>query len=175
MAISTIESNIYPINMQGVRFEQNDLSPLFLVGSNCDDNDGGRWIYVSFSTALAINSWVWVDETGAALGLLNATTPASQRPCPVGAIQFASPSGVSYGWIWNGGSGAGGVGSGIKGLVVASTAKDVPLYATGTSGVVGSSSTSHYQILGLTSCATDAGSGVAQEMFASLPLSLSGV
>lgn len=167
---------IFPKDMVGPRYEQNDLVALFPVGSSSKDNQGATWTYVSFSAAVAQYDTVWFDENFAALTVLNATTPASQRPAGIGLAQVAAPTGVSYGWVWGGGNGCGGIGTGLKANVLVSCIKDTPLYATSTAGKLDDSSTAHYQILGLTTTATEPGTGTAAiEVFAALPLALSGV
>lgn len=167
-------SGIYPL-LTSVRFEQNDLSAIFRLGSSCPDNQGGQWTYCSFAAGGSIYDAYWIDENYAAVTLLNATTPASQRPVGVGLGQVAMAA-SSYGWLWCGGQSCGGVGFGIKANVLISCVKDVPLYATGTAGKLDDGSTLHYQILGLCTTANEPGSGTAAiEVFASMPLSLTGL
>ena len=173
--ITTIESYVTPLK-QGVRFEQNDTTQQFALGEGVYDNQGGLWKYVSFSGVVAINSCCWIDETFAALKLVTGSAPASQYPVTIGFNQVAAPSGVSYGWLWTGGPGCGGVGFGIKGTVLISCVKDVPLFATSTAGALDDSSVSHYQIYGLCSTVTEPGTGTnTYEMYASDFLSISGV
>jgi len=167
---------IYPKDMVGVQYEVIDSTPRFRIGENAPDNNGGQWEYVKFTGTGALGDCYWVDESGNAVTVLNATTPASQRPVALGIAQVANTAANSYGWLWLGGFGAGGVGSGIVCNVLISCVKDVPLYCTATAGKLDDSSTSHYQVLGLCTCATEPGTGTAAiEVFASLPLSLSGI
>lgn len=162
----------FPLNLQGARFEQNDSSPLFPVGTVADDSQGGQWIYVKSTAAIAQYDLCWVDETGfVALTMLNATTPAAGRPVILGIAQVAFPTGTTYGWLWRGPGG--GVGVGLKVNALISCVKDVALYATATAGKVDDAATTNYKIGGFTLTATEPGTGTtAIECYASLPLSL---
>lgn len=167
---------IFPVMVEGARYEQNDLTAQFPVGTCSVDNQGGHWKYTSFSGAVAINSCVWIDETVAALKLVTGSVPASQQPVGIGFNQVAAPAGVSFGWVWQGGPSCGGVGFGIKGTVLISCVKDVPLFATSTAGALDDSVVSHYQIFGLSSTITEPGTGTTTaELTASQILCITGV
>lgn len=164
-------TKIYPKDLVNARYEQNDASALFPVGSASYDNYGGLWNYVSFSAVVAIYDAVWIDETYAALTILNATTPAAARPVSVGIAQIAAPSTASYGWVWRGGGG--GTTYGIKVNVLISCVKDVPLYATATAGKLDDAPTTQYKVSSLGITATEPGTATAAiECYASIPMNL---
>lgn len=151
---------IFPIDEQGVRFEQVDTAKQFPLGFAVQDNQGGMWKYCSFAAGGALYDTYWIDENFAAVTLLNATTPASLRPVGIG-IACAVFTATTYGWLWCGGVSAGGVGSGIKANVLISCVKDVAIYATSTAGKLDDASTSNYRLINLCTTATEPGTGTA--------------
>ena len=92
----------------------------------------GKFIFVQADGAVAQYAFVKISDDGQADELT--TTNAGSNNLQVGVAQVAAADN-EYLWVWIGGPGGGGVGSGIKGKCAASYAADKNLYTTATDGV----------------------------------------
>jgi hypothetical protein len=92
----------------------------------------GDYMFVQADGAVAQYAFVKISDDGQAdeLNTTNDTVDSLQ----VGVAQIAAADN-EYLWVWIGGVGGGGVGSGIKGKCAASYAADKNLYTTVTDGV----------------------------------------
>lgn len=108
----------------------------------------GDFMFVQADGALAQYAFVKVSDDGQADELT--TTNAGSNNLQVGVAQVAAADN-EYLWVWIGGPGAGGVGSGIKGKVALNYAADNNLNTTATDGVADDASTTKIQnVVGLT-------------------------
>jgi len=108
----------------------------------------GKFIFVQADGAVAQYAFVKISDDGQADELT--TTNAGSNNLQVGVAQVAALDN-EYLWVWIGGPGGGGVGSGIKGKVAASYAADANLNTTATDGVADDSSTTLIKdVVGLT-------------------------
>lgn len=112
-------------------------------------------MFVQADGAVAQYAFVKISDDGQADELT--TTNAGSNNLQVGVAQVAAADN-EYLWVWIGGVGGGGVGSGIKGKCAASYAADANLNTTATDGVADDASTTKIQnVVGLTTL-TGAGS-----------------
>ena len=154
-----------PATIVGARFEDTTTTPIFRLGEQCIDSEGGIWAYVQANGVIAINDAVKVDNDGQAAALTTAISGSEPTDVGVAQVAFADNE---YGWVWQGPGG--GVGSGIKVNVLTLCATDVKLYTTATAGKLDDTATDLIQ--GLTIVATNSGgSTAAVECFASQKLS----
>lgn len=108
----------------------------------------GKFIFVQADGAVAQYAFVKISDDGQADELT--TTNAGSNNLQVGVAQVAALDN-EYLWVWIGGPGGGGVGSGIKGKVAASYAADANLNTTATDGVADDASTTVIKdVVGLT-------------------------
>lgn len=108
----------------------------------------GKFIFVQADGAVAQYAFVKISDDGQADELT--TTNAGSNNLQVGVAQVAALDN-EYLWVWIGGPGGGGVGSGIKGKVAASYAADANLNTTATDGVADDASTTLIKdVVGLT-------------------------
>lgn len=108
----------------------------------------GKFLFVQADGALAQYAFVKISDDGQADELT--TTNAGSNNLQVGVAQVAALDN-EYLWVWIGGPGGGGVGSGIKGKVAASYAADANLNTTATDGVADDASTTVIKdVVGLT-------------------------
>ncbi len=108
----------------------------------------GKFIFVQADGAVAQYAFVKISDDGQADELT--TTNAGSNNLQVGVAQVAAADN-EYLWVWIGGPGGGGVGSGIKGKVAASYAADTNLNTTATDGVADDTSTTRiHNVVGLT-------------------------
>jgi len=108
----------------------------------------GKFLFVQADGALAQYAFVKISDDGQADELT--TTNAGSNNLQVGVAQVAALDN-EYLWVWIGGPGGGGVGSGIKGKVAASYAADTNLNTTATDGVADDASTTVIKdVVGLT-------------------------
>lgn len=115
----------------------------------------GDFMFVQADGAVAQYAFVKISDDGQADELT--TTNAGSNNLQVGVAQVAAADN-EYLWVWIGGVGGGGVGSGIKGKCAASYAADANLNTTATDGVADDASTTKIQnVVGLTTL-TGAGS-----------------
>lgn len=118
----------------------------------------GEFVFVKASAAVGQYDFVLVakDNTAAKTG-----TGAIGTVNQVGVAQVAFASG-EYGWVWIGGANGGGIGSGIKGNLLASCVVDVPLLNSGTAGSADDTGT--VRIQNVASTVTVGGSAAAVEL-----------
>jgi hypothetical protein len=108
----------------------------------------GKFIFVQADGALAQYAFVAISDDGQADELT--TTNAGSNNLQVGVAQVAALDN-EYLWVWIGGPGGGGVGSGIKGKVAASYAADTNLNTTANDGIADDASTTVIKdVVGLT-------------------------
>lgn len=122
----------------GVNLTQVDAAPLFAVGTIVNLNDGGQAMYVKASTsALSTFGAVSIGLNG--IATLLTTTNAATSP-RVGFAQTSIPT-SNYGWV------------ALGGLplvnVAAQCAPSVPLFTTGTAGVLDDATVTAGYIMGL--------------------------
>lgn len=112
---------------------------------SCPD---GQFLFVQADGTIAQYAFVKISDDGQAVELT--TTNAGSNNLQVGVAQVAAADN-EYLWVWVGGLGGGGVGSGIKGKVAASYAADSNLNTTATAGVADDASTTKIaNVVGLT-------------------------
>jgi hypothetical protein len=92
----------------------------------------GDYMLVQADGTVAQYAFVKISDDGQADELT--TTNAGSNNLQVGVAQIAAADN-EYLWVWIGGVGGGGVGSGIKGKCAASYAADANLYTTAADGV----------------------------------------
>jgi hypothetical protein len=108
----------------------------------------GDYMFVQADGAVAQYAFVKISDDGQADELT--TTNAGSNNLQVGVAQIGAADN-EYLWVWIGGPGGGGVGSGIKGKCAASYAADANLNTTATDGVADDASTTRIQnVVGLT-------------------------
>ena len=108
----------------------------------------GDYMFVQADGAVAQYAFVKISDDGQADELT--TTNATSNNLQVGVAQIAAADN-EYLWVWVGGVGGGGVGSGIRGKCAASYAADANLNTTATDGVADDASTTRIQnVVGLT-------------------------
>lgn len=108
----------------------------------------GSFLFVQADGAIAQYAFVKISDDGQAVELT--TTNAGSNNLQVGVAQVAAADN-EYLWVWVGGLGGGGVGSGIRGKCAASYAADANLNTTATAGVADDASTTKIQnVVGLT-------------------------
>lgn len=108
----------------------------------------GDYMFVQADGAVAQYAFVKISDDGQADELT--TTNAGSNNLQVGVAQIGAADN-EYLWVWIGGPGGGGVGSGIKGKCAASYAADANLNTTATDGVADDASTTKIQnVVGLT-------------------------
>lgn len=147
-------AGIYPASNSQVRFEETSTTALFKPGDCILDNQGGLWMYVKASAAIAQYELVTITTAATPLSVGATTTTIGAMgliPWKLGIAQVAFASG-DYGWVWRGPGG--GVGTGIKCKLAASCALDTQLWSTGTAGVVDDAEVDEQLIVGLSSTAT---------------------
>lgn len=98
----------------------------------------GSFIFVQADGAIAQYAFVKISDDGQADELT--TTNAGSNNLQVGVAQVAALDN-EYLWVWVGGIGGGGVGTGIKGKVAANYVADNNLQTTATDGVADDAST----------------------------------
>lgn len=102
--------------------------------------NGGLWLYINAITIINQYDCVYVDQFGNASQITKALADTYEGR--VGFAQIAIASG-SYGWVALSGTN-------LKVTLLASTAKDAPLYTTSTAGVLSATSSSQDLIAGVT-------------------------
>lgn len=102
--------------------------------------NGGIWVYVNAITAINQYDCVFIDQFGNASQMTKALADTYEGR--VGFAQIAIAS-ASYGWVALNGTN-------LKVNVLASSAKDVPLYTTATAGVLSGTSGGQDLIAGVT-------------------------
>lgn len=108
----------------------------------------GDYMFVQADGAVAQYAFVKISDDGQADELT--TTNAGSNNLQVGVAQIAAADN-EYLWVWVGGVGGGGVGSGIRGKCAASYAADANLNTTAADGVADDTSTTRIQnVVGLT-------------------------
>lgn len=108
----------------------------------------GDYMFVQADGAVAQYAFVKISDDGQADELT--TTNAGSNNLQVGVAQIGAADN-EYLWVWIGGPGGGGVGSGIRGKCAASYAADANLNTTATDGVADDASTTRIQnVVGLT-------------------------
>lgn len=108
----------------------------------------GDYMFVQADGTVAQYAFVKISDDGQADELT--TTNAGSNNLQVGVAQIGAADN-EYLWVWIGGPGGGGVGSGIKGKCAASYAADANLNTTATDGVADDASTTRIQnVVGLT-------------------------
>ena len=114
----------------------------------------GDYMFVQADGAITQFSFVVISDDGQAAQLT--TTNATSNNLQVGVAQIAALDN-EYLWVWVGGIGGGGVGSGIRGRVAASYVADANLQTTATAGVADDASTTIIKnVVGLTATTTAA-------------------
>ena len=108
----------------------------------------GDYMLVQADGAVAQYAFVKISDDGQADELT--TTNAGSQNLQVGVAQIGAADN-EYLWVWIGGVGGGGVGTGIRGKCAASYAADANLNTTATDGVADDASTTRIQnVVGLT-------------------------
>lgn len=108
----------------------------------------GDYMLVQADGAVAQYAFVKISDDGQADELT--TTNAGSNNLQVGVAQIGAADN-EYLWVWIGGVGGGGVGTGIRGKCAASYAADANLNTTATDGVADDASTTRIQnVVGLT-------------------------
>ena len=108
----------------------------------------GKFIFVQADGAVAQYAFVKISDDGQADEVT--TINAGSNNLQVGVAQVAAADN-EYLWVWIGGPGGGGVGSGIKGKVAASYAADANLNTTANDGVADDAATTLIKdVVGLT-------------------------
>jgi hypothetical protein len=154
-----MSSQAFGVN-PGKTYTTTDLPLPIGVGSVGKTPDG-TWMFVQADGAIDQYAFVKITDDGQAAMLTQSNDSAILQ---AGVAQVAAAN-DEYLWVWVGGVGGGGVGSGIKGKVAASYAADAALYTTTTAGVADDSATSPaVQIVGAVGLTTDSGSGSAVEL-----------
>jgi hypothetical protein len=147
-------SGIYPIVGLDARYEEISALPLFTVNKVSIDNQGGFWKYVRASGDLNKNNAAAITCAATPLAIpltitaLTASPFTTTSPISIGITQIGIPD-TYYGWIWCGGPGVGGVGSGIKCRLGTDCAQYMPLYAHATAGKLDDAVVTNAQISGL--------------------------
>lgn len=122
--------------------------PLPAKVGDIGSDTNGEWMFVQADGAIAQYAFVKISDDGQADELT--TTNATSNNLQVGVAQVAAADN-EYLWVWIGGVGGGGVGSGIKGKCAASYAADANLNTTATDGVADDASTTLIKnVVGLT-------------------------
>ena len=108
----------------------------------------GDYMFVQADGAVAQYAFVKISDDGQADELT--TTNAGSNNLQVGVAQIGAADN-EYLWVWIGGVGGGGVGTGIRGKCAASYAADANLNTTAVDGVADDASTTRIQnVVGLT-------------------------
>lgn len=141
-----MSSQAFGVN-PGKTYTTTDLPLPIGVGSVGKTPDG-TWMFVQADGAIDQYAAVKISDDGQAAMLT--TTNAGSNNLQVGIAQVAAAN-DEYLWVFVGGVGGGGVGSGIKVKAAASYAADANLQTTGTAGVVDDASTTLIKnVVGLT-------------------------
>jgi hypothetical protein len=147
-------AGVFPL-LQGARFEETSTTPLFAVGTVCQDNCGGQWLYVKAAEILTAYSLCHVTNASIILGTwLAEMTEASDiatGPKFIGLNQVAFAA-DDYGWIARGPGG--GLGRGIKVRSENATAGALLTPLSGTAGAVDDANVDEGVLAGLTTLVT---------------------
>ena len=108
----------------GVALDYTDTSPSFATGTTVNLSDGGQAVYVQAASTVATYAAVAVRVDNTVVPL---TTTNSANSKAVGFAQVSIAS-AYYGWVQLGGK--------PRVLVAANCQPNVPLYTTGTAGVL---------------------------------------
>jgi hypothetical protein len=145
----------------GAKLDRADSSPEFKVGTVARLDDGGTAVYISASSAIAVNDAVGIDENFAGAPLTKAMADDGWN---FGVAADVAIGSGSYGWARK-------QGSNFSVNVLASCGADVPLYTSATAGSLDDSSSSQTKIDGIVIVTADGGSGSAIECIATYPKS----
>ena len=144
-------SGVYPVDVQGARFEEVSTTALFLPGTVARDNLGGNWEYVKAAEIITVYSVVHISA--AAIPLIEMTEAADMatgsKKLGVAQVAFAA---ADYGWVWRGPGG--GVGRGIKVRSENQTAGALCFPLSGTAGAVDDANVDEGVIAGLVTLTT---------------------
>lgn len=148
-------AGVHPKDMTGVNFEVTETVAKFPVGTICQDNCGGQWVYVKAAETLTVYSLCHVTNASIILGTwlaeLTEAADIATGPKFLGVNQVAFASG-DYGWLWRGPGG--GYGRGIKLRSENTTAGALVHPLSGTAGAVDDANVDEGVIAGLTTCFT---------------------
>lgn len=124
------------------------------------DNSGGEWHFVKASTAFTQYDCVWIKPNGNAAPITDTLTT---QPGRIGFAQVAFTVDY-YGWVKTYGS--------VTMRGGASCNANVPLYTSGTAGVLDDAtlSTSQNQIAGVVASQSASGAGESMTGFANYPM-----
>jgi hypothetical protein len=146
---------VFPRDMVGVRFEETTTTAKFPLGTVCEDNHGGQWIYVKAAETLTIHSLCHITnasvEAGTWLAEMSEASDIATGPKFLGVNQIAFAS-ADYGWIWRGPGG--GYGRGIKVRTENATKGALLHPLSGTAGALDDANVDEGVIAGLTAIAT---------------------
>lgn len=145
----------------GAKLDRSDSTPTFAVGTKGVLPDGGEAVYISASSAIAVNDAVGIDENFAAAPLTKAMADDGFN---FGVCADVGIGSGEYGWART-------RGSNFSVKVLASCAADVPLYTSATAGSLDDASSSQTKIDGIVIVTADGGSGSAIECIATYPKS----
>lgn len=134
----------------------------FGLNNRWADNAGGEWHFVKASIAFTLGDTVWIKATGSAVPITDAF---ARTPGRIGTAQVAFTIDY-YGWVKTFGSVT------LRGG--ADCNANVPLYTSGTAGVLddATASTSHFQVLGVISSQSASGAGELMAGFMNYPMIL---
>lgn len=130
------------------------------LGTTVQATDNQEYTYVRAGSAITQYFWVGIDEDFLAYPL---TKGMADDGWIIGAAQVAFASG-DYGWIVT-------KGANITGRVAASCAADVPLYTTGTAGVLDDTVTSQTKIDGVVAVGASTSAASNREVLLTWPRS----
>jgi hypothetical protein len=127
----------------GVSLTQTDATPKFTVGTTVQLNDGGQAMYVLSSTS-AVSTYAAVAINADGTVDMLTTTNAATTP-RIGFAQTSIATGF-YGWVQTGGV--------VKVNLAANCDDNVPLFTTGTPGVLDDATVTAGYVMGLINTVT---------------------
>ena len=143
----------------GAKLDRSDSAATFAVGTKGVLPDGGEAVYISASSAIAVNDAVGIDENFAGAPITKAMADDGWN---VGVAADVAIGSGEYGWART-------RGSNFSVNVLASCAADAVLYTSATAGKLDDASSSQTKIDGIVIVTADGGSGSAIECIATYP------